>query len=108
VADPSPHTKEITRIATWNIRSMHEAGITIQGARETRTYKIGVLGLSETRWLQTGLLRLASGEQLLYSGNTEEGAPHTGGVVLMLTPEANSALVGWEPVSRPSTCQEIS
>ena len=64
-----------------------------------KNYKIGVLGLSETKWLQSGQLRLSSGEQLLYSGHTEEGAPHTEGVALMLAPEAHAALIGWEPVS---------
>ena len=64
-----------------------------------KAYKIKVLGLSETRWLQTGQLRLSSGEQLLYSGHTEDGAPHTEGVALMLAPEAQRALIGWEPVN---------
>ena len=64
-----------------------------------KNYKIGVLGLSETRWLQSGQLRLSPGEQLLYSGHIEDGAPHTEGVALMLAPEAHGALVGWEPVS---------
>nr|KAG5714913.1 hypothetical protein BaRGS_000401 [Batillaria attramentaria] len=64
-----------------------------------KNYKIGVLGLSETRWLQTGQLRFSSGEQLLYSGHTEDGANHTEGVALMLAPEAQRALIGWEPVN---------
>nr|KAG5705732.1 hypothetical protein BaRGS_027391 [Batillaria attramentaria] len=64
-----------------------------------KNYKIGVLGLSETRWLQTDQLRFSSGEQLLYSGHTEDGAPYTEGVALMLAPEAQRALIGWEPVN---------
>ena len=52
----------------------------IQVAKEMKNYKIRVLGLSETRWLQLGQLRLSSGEQLLYSGHIEDGAPHTEGV----------------------------
>ena len=36
---------------------------------------------------------------MLYSGHSEEGAPHTQGVGLMLTPEAQRALICWEPVS---------
>ena len=87
------------RIATWNIRTMYEAGRTAQVAREMKQYNICLLGLSETRWLQAGQLRLASGETLLCSGHSEEGAPHTEGVGLMLTPEAQRALNGWEPVS---------
>ena len=66
-----------------------------------KNYMIGVLELRwrETRWLQTGQLRLSSGEQLLYWGHTEDGAPHTEGVALMLAPEAQRALIGWEPLN---------
>ena len=78
---------------------MYETGKTIQVAREMKNYKIGVLGLSETGWLQSGQLRLSSGEQLLYSGHIEEGAPHIEDVALMLAPEAHAALIGWEPVN---------
>ncbi|RXN14088.1 endonuclease-reverse transcriptase [Labeo rohita] len=88
-----------TRIATWNIRTMYELGRTAQIAKEMKTYNISVLGLSETRWLQAGQLRLTSGETLLYSGHTEDGATHTEGVALMLSSEARCALIGWEPVS---------
>jgi hypothetical protein len=56
-AKPSPLlTPRITGVATWNIRTIYEAGRTIKIARYMN--KIGVLGLSETRWLQTGQLRL--------------------------------------------------
>ena len=67
--------KTLAKVATWNIRTMYEIGKTIQVAREMKNYKTGVLGLSETRWLQSGQLRLLSEEQLLYSGHIEDGAP---------------------------------
>ena len=100
-ARPTPllTSRTTTRVATWNIRTMFEAGRTAQVAKKMKNYMIGVLGLSETRWLQTGQLRLSSGEQLLYSGHTEDGAPHTESVALMLAPEAQRALVNWEPVN---------
>ncbi|KAK7107337.1 hypothetical protein V1264_015280 [Littorina saxatilis] len=78
---------------------MYETGRTVQVAQEMRNYNISLLGLCETRWLQAGQLRLTSEEKLLYSGHTEEGAPHTEGVALMLAPEAQRALIGVEPVS---------
>ena len=71
---------------------------TIQVAREMKNYKIGVLGLRETRWLQSGQLRLSSEEQLLW-GHIEDGALHAEGVALMLAPEALGALISWEPVN---------
>ena len=91
--------RTLARLATWNISTMYETGKIIQVAREMKNYKIGVLGLSETRWLQSGQLKLSSGEQLLYSGHIEDGAHHTEGVTLMLAPEAHAALIGLEPVN---------
>ena len=91
--------RKTTRIATWNIRTMYESGKTTQVAQEMRNYNISLLGLCETRWLQAGQLRLTSGETVLYSGHTEEGASHTEGVALMLAPEAQRSLIGWEPVN---------
>ena len=67
--------KRLALLATWNIRTMYETGKTIQVAREMKNCKIGGLGLSDTRWLQSGQLRLSSGGQLLYSGHIEDGAP---------------------------------
>lgn len=50
------------------------------------------------RWLQTGQIRLITGETLLYSGHTK-GAPNTEGTGLMLFLKAQRALIGWEPVN---------
>ncbi|XP_048759317.2 craniofacial development protein 2-like [Ostrea edulis] len=91
--------RKTIRLATWNIRTMYEAGRTAQVAKEMKHYNTCLLGLSETRWLQTGQLRLTTRETLLYSGHTTERAPHTKGVGLMLSPEAQRALIGWEPVN---------
>ena len=62
------------RVATWNIRTMHETGRITQVARKMKNYEIGVLGLSETRRLQSGQPRLSSGEQVVYSGHIEDAS----------------------------------
>ncbi|KAK7103278.1 hypothetical protein V1264_018210 [Littorina saxatilis] len=100
-ARPTPllTTRRTTRIATWNVQTMYQAGKTLQVAREMKTYKIQVLGISEARWTTSGRVRLSSGEEVLYSGHQEEGAPHTLGVALMLAPEAQRALIGYEAIS---------
>ncbi|VDO54675.1 unnamed protein product [Schistosoma margrebowiei] len=64
-------------------------------AAEMRRYNLEVLEISETHWTQVGQQRLASGELLLYSGHEEENAPHTQGLALMLSKQAQNALVGW-------------
>ncbi|XP_056017425.1 craniofacial development protein 2-like [Ostrea edulis] len=56
--------RKTIRLATWNIRTMYEAGRTAQVAKEMKHYNTCLLGLSETRWLQTGQLRLTTGETL--------------------------------------------
>ncbi|VDP38622.1 unnamed protein product [Schistosoma margrebowiei] len=61
-----------------------------------RRYNLKVLGISETHWTKDGQQRLASGELLLYSGHEEENAPQTQGVALMLSKQAQNALIGWE------------
>jgi len=78
---------------------MYEQGKTSMIAMEMRRYNISVLVFSETRWTQTGQFRLATGELILYSGNTHDGAPHTEGVGFMLSKQAEKALVSWEPIS---------
>ena len=85
-----------TNIGTWNVRTMYEAGKAAQVAAEMRSYKLTLLGICETRWIQAGQITLASGEMLMYSGHEEEDAPHTQGVALMLSRKAQEALIGWE------------
>ena len=48
-----------------------------------------------------------TGKPLIYSGHTEDGAPHTEGVAFMLLSLAQQALVGWEPVSPRIVCAQF-
>ena len=79
----SPRT--VSRIATWNVKTMYETGKTAQVTREMQRYRLDILGLAETRWTNSGKVTLATGETLIYSGPTGEKAPHRDGVGLMLT-----------------------
>jgi len=55
------------------------------------------LGISETRWTQTGQRRISTGDLLLFSGHEEENAPpHTEGVAFMLSRVTQRTLIGWE------------
>lgn len=51
---------------------MMQGGKTAQIAAEMKNYNLTLLGISETRLIQSGQCRLASDEQLLYSGHEEE------------------------------------
>ncbi|CAI2725223.1 unnamed protein product [Schistosoma spindalis] len=89
-------TRETIYLGTSNARTMWETRRVFQIAAETRRYNLEVFGISETHWMQVGQQRLASGELLLYSGHEQENAPHTQGVALMLSKQAQNALIGWE------------
>ncbi|CAH2319296.1 Hypothetical predicted protein [Pelobates cultripes] len=67
-----------------------------QVAAEMKKNNMIILGISETRWTQTGQRRLITGEVLLYSGQKESDAPHTQEVGFMLSKQAQRALIGWE------------
>ncbi|VDP40476.1 unnamed protein product [Schistosoma margrebowiei] len=75
---------------------MWDTGRAFQIAAEIRRYNLEVLGINETHWTQVGQQRLTSGELLFYSGHDKENAPHTKGVALMLSKQAQNALIGWE------------
>ena len=93
---PFLSTKEISKVGTWNVRTMYEASKTAQIAREKIAYNISILGLCETRWTKYGQTLLNTEDTVLYSGHEEENAPHTEGVTLMLSHQAYNALIGWE------------
>ena len=72
-------TKEMSKVGTWNVRTMYEAN---------KTAHTSILGLFETRWTKSGQTRLNNGDTVLYSGHEEENALHTEGVALMLSHQA--------------------
>ncbi|CAH8647093.1 unnamed protein product [Schistosoma intercalatum] len=89
-------TRAIIYLGTRSVRTMWDTGRAFQIAAEMRRYNLEVLGISETHWTQVGQQRLTTGELLLYSGHEEENAPHTQGVALMLSKQAQNVLIGWE------------
>ena len=93
-------TRKTLNIGTWNIRTMFESGKALQIAREMHNYNLVLERLCETRWMQSGQLRLTTGEMVLYSEHEESSAPCTEGVALLLTEETRKALIGWEARGR--------
>ena len=94
--DPKPSlSNKSLRIASWNVRTMYEAGKSSQVSQEMRRYRLHILGVSETHWIQSGQKQLSSGELVLYSGR--EDKRHAEGVGIILSKYAQKSLRGWEP-----------
>ncbi|KAK6979834.1 hypothetical protein BgiMline_020827 [Biomphalaria glabrata] len=89
-----PKTIISTRTTT-TIGTMQESEKTEEVAAEMKRYNLTILGISESRWSGFGQKRLTSVELLLYSEHEQE-AKHTQEVALMLSKQAQRALIGWE------------
>ena len=91
--------KDRTRIGTWNVRNMYQAGKVDQVAKEMKRLRLAILGVSETRWTGAGKVHLTTGETVLHSGLAGDDAPHEKGVALILSKEAGKNLKEWEAIS---------
>ena len=75
--------KANTMFGTWNVWTMYETGKAVQIAIEMRAYRLALLGLCETRWIQAGRMKLVSGETIIYSGQADGNDPHMEGVAFI-------------------------
>ena len=87
--------KVATRIATWNVRTLSQAGKLQQLIEEFNKCKLNILGISEARWKDSGKIK-SEGKTFLFSGHAEH---HIHGVGLILDREADRAMIGWKPVN---------
>ena len=87
--------KEI-RIGAWNVRTMYESGKTAQVTKEMVRYKVNILGVSEMRWTDSGMVTLASGQTIVYSGRSD--GQHQEGVGIIMDKQTRKSLLSWEPI----------
>ena len=87
--------KEVSRIGTWNVRTLFQAGKTAQLLREFDAYRMDILGISEMRWTGSGRF-VSDGKLVIYSGNDSS---HIRGVGIIFSRRASAALIGWKPIS---------
>ena len=76
---------------------MYKTGRTAQIMKEMERYSVSILGVSEMRWTDSGLMTLNSGETVCYSGRTD--GKHQEGVGIIMDREAKKSVLGWEPVN---------
>uniref|UniRef100_A0A0L8HRT3 Endonuclease/exonuclease/phosphatase domain-containing protein n=1 Tax=Octopus bimaculoides TaxID=37653 RepID=A0A0L8HRT3_OCTBM len=87
------------RFGAWNVRTMFTTGKCENISKEMDNYKLEILGLCKTMWIDNGQTKLASGKTIIYSGHKDDKARHTRGVALMLTKKAVKALIEWQPIN---------
>jgi exonuclease III len=83
-------------IATWNVRSVLQAGKMEETADELKKYNIQITALHEVRWPQGGWIKKKN-YTLLYSGlKTSKGQHGTG---FLITRCATQCMLGFEPIN---------
>ena len=89
--------KHIVRVAAGNVRTMYETGRAAKVVGEMERYKVNIIGVSEMRWTDSGILTLNSGETVCYSRRMD--GLHQEGVGIIMDKAAKTSLLGWEPVN---------
>lgn len=86
----------VTRIATWNIRSLYTSGKLANVDMEMNRLQIEILGLSEVRWPGAGKIKTKHGV-LYYSGNNDPN--HYNGVVTLISSSIDKSVIDFFPTS---------
>ena len=92
------NAKCITKIGTWNVRTLYQCGKMAQVLREMQAYRLEVLGVSELRFTGQGQFS-SNGITVLYFGHEDQHTHGTHGVGIFRSKGTASALIGWKPVS---------
>jgi len=89
------NTREKLRIATWNVRTMHQPGKLDNIKQEANRMKLDILGLAEVRWLKSGKL-MSDDHMLIYSGETKD---HKYGVGMLLNKRVSKSYMAHYAIS---------
>ena len=93
------------RVGFWNVRTMFESTKTTQIIQKMKTYKLHILGISESRWTGFGENKTGTGETILYSGRDDN--QHSAGVALILKKGLNKHLLVWQPVNERIMTEDL-
>ena len=88
--------KKTIKIGTWNVRTMYQVSKTAQVIREMERYQLGILGISECRWTESGR-NITQGHTIIYSGRDDN--QHTEGVAIIINKDCTKSLIEWEPIN---------
>ncbi|GFO49317.1 endonuclease exonuclease phosphatase domain containing protein [Plakobranchus ocellatus] len=85
--------KETQKIATWNVRTLHQKGKSENVIQEMNRIKFNLLGLAEVRWTRVGSMKQGS-KTLIYS----RGHTHKRRVGILFDVTTVKRLGSWCPI----------
>ncbi|GFO10095.1 endonuclease exonuclease phosphatase domain containing protein [Plakobranchus ocellatus] len=87
-------TDKTSKIAMWNVRTLHQKGKLENVVKEMEMMKLNILGLAQVRWTGPGSMKLGS-KTLIYS----EGHTHERGVGIVFDVTTAKSLGSWCSIS---------
>ncbi|GFO45128.1 craniofacial development protein 2-like [Plakobranchus ocellatus] len=89
-------TDKTSKIATWNVRTLHQKGKLENVVKEMERMTLNIVGLAEVRWTGAGSMKLGSKTlHVIYSG----GHTHERGVGISFDVTKAKSLGSWCPNS---------
>ena len=82
------------RIGTWNVRTLYKAGNLDKGIQEMKNMKLDIMGISETRWTESGKITTGN-HTMIYS----RGIEHTHRLGFILNKQVANTVIGYWPIS---------
>ena len=89
----------ITVIFVDNREQTNDNATFLQLEQQFTRYKIDILGVSEARWLGSGVYTSPVDSNVFLYSSKEEDSARTAGVGIMLTKTAYCSLMYWEPIT---------
>ena len=89
------NTRKNINIATWNVKTMYQAGKLENITQEATRLKVDMLVLAEVRWLESDNLQ-CDPHTFIYSGHKKE---HKRGVGLLLSKAVSQSVMGYHAIS---------
>ncbi|KAH0817858.1 hypothetical protein GEV33_004933 [Tenebrio molitor] len=89
---------KVILVATWNVRTLYQAGKLRQALHEMENYGVEIMGISEARWKGVGEISVDR-YKIIYSGQDETTGEHMNGVAIILNNKVRDSLISWEPVN---------
>ena len=89
----SHNIRQKSRIGTWNVRGLLQPGKMEIVEREMESYRLDVLGVSETHWRGSGHTKTSSGKCVYFNGPDNSS---TGGVAIIVPPRLNDSVIGYK------------
>ena len=95
-ASPVVNMRKPCKVATWNVRSLYQAGKIHNAAKEMERLNIDILGISDVQWPDSGKMKI-NNKTIYYSGS-QDGS-HSYGVGIILNQNIDKAVVNFIPHS---------